>query len=325
MSGVFARWQPRYAEHGIATFPVRHKRPAVRNYLKIGLKASTEFAARYADEEAFGLACRRSGITILDVDAPDERLLADVMCELGPSPFVVRSGSGNFQAWYKNNGEKRCIRPDPCRPIDILGDGFVVAPPSIGSKGAYEIVTGSLDDLANLPPMRSMQLFSKIAPPKPLEVGRRNETLWRFCMVSTRRHDGFADLMKAAMAYNAKAFQEPLQEAEVAKVAASAWGKEQSGQNWFGTGGRVVFDLDEVDRLALRHPDAFILLAFLKRHNWNKREFIIANAMAQSIGQTRKRFAAARRQLEIGGQIQQARPATRHNGPAVYRFKGGHI
>jgi hypothetical protein len=27
MIGLFAAWQPRYAEHGIATFPVREKRP----------------------------------------------------------------------------------------------------------------------------------------------------------------------------------------------------------------------------------------------------------------------------------------------------------
>ena len=33
--GLFAEWQPRYAEHGIATFPVRGKVPAIRNYLRL--------------------------------------------------------------------------------------------------------------------------------------------------------------------------------------------------------------------------------------------------------------------------------------------------
>ena len=127
------------------------------------------------------------------------------------------------------------------------------------------------------------------------------------------------------MTYNSTAFYEPLPDDEVLKVVASAWAKELSGQNWFGTAGRVVLGAEEIDRLGRKHPDAFILLAFLKCHHWNRREFVIANAMADSIGQTRKRFAAARRQLEAFGEIQQIRPATRYNGPAVYRFKGGQI
>jgi hypothetical protein len=38
--GIFAEWQPRYAGHGIPTYPVRiigkDKKPAVSNYLKMG-------------------------------------------------------------------------------------------------------------------------------------------------------------------------------------------------------------------------------------------------------------------------------------------------
>lgn len=328
LEGIFAQWQPLYAERGIATFPVREKRPAVSGYLKIGLRASGQFAIKFPTEDSFGLACRRSGITVLDVDAPDERLLADAMSELGPSPFVVRSGSGNFQAWYKHNGEKRRVRPDPLRPIDILGDGFVVAPPSIGTKGSYKIISGSLDDLANLPPMRRVQQPTTpmiAANAEPVREGRRNDALWRQCMARARGCSGVSDLMEAAMAYNSTAFYEPLPDDEVLKVVASAWAKEISGQNWFGTSGRVVLEADEIDRLGCQYPDAFILLAFLKRHHWNKREFFVANAMAESIGQTRKRFAAARRQLETFGEIRQMKPATRHSGPAVYQFKGGQI
>ena len=45
--------------------------------------------------------------------------------------------------------------PIPSVPIDILGDGFVVAPPSLGEKGAYQIIQGSLADLADLPALRN--------------------------------------------------------------------------------------------------------------------------------------------------------------------------
>ena len=73
--GIFAEWQPCYAEAGIATFPVRGKRPAIKGYLKAGLKASDQFRIKYPDDDTFGFACRRSRITVLDIDDPDERIL----------------------------------------------------------------------------------------------------------------------------------------------------------------------------------------------------------------------------------------------------------
>lgn len=308
---------------------MRGKRPAVRGYLKIGLPTSEQLAIKFSAEDAFGLACRRSGITVLDVDAPDERLLADAMSEVGPSPFVVRSASGNFQAWYRNAGEGRSVRPDPRRPIDILGDGFVVAPPSRGAKGFYEIISGGLDDLANLPKMRSQRAPRGISPAKDMqplvEVGRRNDSLWRHCMGKARHCSNINALMVEAMSFNRAEFCEPLPDDEVLRVVASSWAKELSGANWFGRGGRVIFDAEEVDDLLRREPDAFVLLTILRRHHWS-REFVVANAMAEAMpkgGWRRHRLAAARQRLLDLGMIEEVRPASRHLGPARFRFKGG--
>lgn len=131
MTGVFAQWQPVYADHGIATFPVNdNKVPAVRNYGRIGINASSSLASRFGSG-ALGFMCGcRSGITVLDVDTADERVLADAIDRHGKTPIVARSGSGHFQAWYRYGGERRLIRPRRDVPIDILGGGFVVAPPS---------------------------------------------------------------------------------------------------------------------------------------------------------------------------------------------------
>jgi hypothetical protein len=140
--GTFAEWQPRYADHGIATFPVvidgSGKRPAVKGYLKVGSNLSRELALRFAANDAFGfvLGCRHR-ITVLDIDTPDERVLSAALAKHGASPFVVRSGSGNGQAWYRHGGEGRHVRPwgrEP--PIDVLGGGYVVAPPSVGTRAA---------------------------------------------------------------------------------------------------------------------------------------------------------------------------------------------
>jgi hypothetical protein len=101
--GRFAEFQPRYAEHRIATFPVnitvREKRPAVRHYQRAGLRASGELARKFPEAQAFGFVCGpRSRITVLDIDTPDDRVLADALSRHGQTPFIVLSGSGNRQA-----------------------------------------------------------------------------------------------------------------------------------------------------------------------------------------------------------------------------------
>jgi len=330
VGGVFSAWQARYAEAGIATFPVRNKRPAVKGYLKLGQGASRQLVTKFPEDDQFGFACKPSRITVLDVDAPDEQLLGDLLSEYGPTPIIIRSGSGHFQAWYRHNGENRQVRPDNSRPFDILGNGFVVAPPSIGSKGRYELIQGSLDDLPDLPTLRR-----PVKPAEPLSApraanddlipeGKRNQTLWRLCMERARYCSKIEELMEIAVQLNRTNFYEPLSDSEVLRIVASAWSKELSGENWFGIGQRLVINHAEVDDLLYTDPDAFLLLTILKRHHWG-REFVVAKAMASTMpggGWRRERFAHARKRLEELGEIVMITPASRHSGPAVYKFKG---
>lgn len=65
------------------------------------------------------------------------------------------------------------------------------------------------------------------------------------------------------------------------------------GRNFFG--GKVVSTHAEVDDLG---PDSFYLLNKLRRHNWGEKDFVVANAMAESMRWTIKRFAAAKAELE---------------------------
>ena len=321
-SGLFAEWQPRYAELGFATFPVTEKRPAIRGYLSVGLATSQQLAIKFPKSNSFGLACRKSGITVLDVDAPDERLLADALSEFGPSPFIVRSGSGNWQAWYRHNGETRRIRPNPSRPIDILGDGFVVAPPSEAAGGRYIIIEGSLDDLERLPAMRRPATTerSQVVTSQRIESGTRNKELWRACMRAARDCDEITELMRSAIEMNRAMFYEPLPDDEVLRVIASAWSYELSGSNKFGRAGRVEFDAKEVDELVCSDPDAFLLLTVLRRHHARGEKFLIANAMHETMGWRRQRLTAVRSRLEQRGLIREVSPYTPKR-PAVYEFR----
>lgn len=120
MTGLFAEWQPRYAERGIPTFPVREKRPAIRGNLKLGSATSAQLAKKFPDADAIGFALgKRSKITILDVDTSDRCVLADALNQHGQTPVIVRSGPGNFHAWYRWNREPRKIRPFAEKPLDV--------------------------------------------------------------------------------------------------------------------------------------------------------------------------------------------------------------
>src|SRR5438094_2648292 len=189
MSGIFSRWQPRYAERGIATFPVTaEKTPATKGYLRTRIPGSTQLAEKFQHADAFGLACgRHNNVTLVDIDTADEKVLADALSTYGNTPVISRTASGGFHAWYRHNGERRRIRPTPDVPIDILGAGYAVAPPSQVTKGGYEFIQGGLDNLDCLKPMARIETPS-VAAPLPAKWGGmrqgdgRNRALWERCM-----------------------------------------------------------------------------------------------------------------------------------------------
>lgn len=346
--GVFATYQPVYADHGIATFPLNdNKRPAVKGWNKIGQRASREFASKFTDANALGFVTNhKNGLTVLDVDSTDEQVLADALTRHGETPMIVRTASGKSHAYYRHNGERRRIRPWDGLPIDVLGTGgLVVAPPTVVTKGGYEFIQGGLDDITRLPVMRDLDASFYVATGRaeqelvlPDDVlasdntplardgsiaeGARNDTLWRFCMSHAAAHRiktgttiGRDALIEVAHKCNADC-SPPVSDTEVIAIAASAWGYDARGDNWFGTGRRVVASHDEIDQLS---PDAFYLLSVLRRHHWG-REFIVANAMADTLGWSRKRFAAARAELGSLGKITLLRPANQWQGAALYRW-----
>ena len=324
--GVFQQWQPIYAAHNVPTFPVRGdtKRPAVKGYLKVGPQVSERFAGKFGGYDAFGFALKRAGITVLDVDTPDERVLADALDRHGQTPLVIRTGSGNWQAYYRNRGEGRRIRPWSGKPIDVLGDGFTIAPPSKGARGWYAFVQGTLDDLDRLPRIKGLAVTGEApaaAPNKPERIaiakGQRNRELFRFCMSEARSCASLDELVYRAAAFAETALSpvpEPVTAEEIKRTAMSAWGYEAGGENWSGKGRVVAFDHDLVDRYLRSDPDAFLLLTDLKRHHWGRTEFVIANGMAVALGWGRPRFYKARQQLLDGGVIRCVHPGGR--GPA---------
>jgi Bifunctional DNA primase/polymerase, N-terminal len=323
----FRDWQHVYADHLIPTFPVQispaGKKPMVSHYGRFGLRASSEIARKFPDATALGfMAGRRTGLTILDVDTSDERVLADALTRCGPTPVIVRSGSGNYQAWYRYNGEKRLIRPEPDSPIDILGSGFVVAPPSRGTKGEYQFIQGGLDDLDGLPTMRGgieiafPPLSPDLLPTKATAQGNRNNSLWRYCMQSAHFCDDFGSLLDVARTYN-EPLLTPLSDDEVVKTAKSAWKKTQSGENWFGSHGARL-SVEDAGRL-VGDPYVLALVIWLTAHNRPDAKFWIADGLKDQLDWSLYQLREARRRAVARGEIKRIR-SHRLGKPAVYIF-----
>jgi hypothetical protein len=308
----FPKWQAAYAEHGIATYPIANKIPAIRAPQKLGLTGSTKLATQFPNAEAFGFdAGPRNRITVVDVDSADERVLADALATYGRTPFISRTPSGGFHAWYRYNGEGRQIRPVP--NVDVLGRGNVVAPPSRVTKGTYHIIQGGLDDLDSLPTMRQP---AKAATGIP--EGKRNTALWRHCMRHAHHCDNFDALLDVAHTFNGDCLP-PLEEAEIMNVAKSAWGYTERGENRFGQYG-AWFPIEEVTSLVYDEQDVFLLLAFLRSHNGPRSTFMVANdGLARLLRWRPERVATARRRLIELGYIVMLKQAGRGH-PALFRW-----
>jgi hypothetical protein len=218
------------------------------------------------------------------------------------------------------------IKPFAGRPVDVLGSGYVVAPPSRGRNANYAFLQGTLDDLGNLPIMRGLDakhvrnngVGRPLGASERVSQGGRNNALFRFCMRQALHCDDFDSLLDCARTWN-DGFLPPLADDEVFKVARSAWNYTERGENRFGQTG-AWFPTEEANSLITTDPDGFIVLAFLRVNNGPESTFMVANGLGDKIHMARKRLAAARKRLEQS-HLHMVRPASRYGGPALYRWK----
>jgi hypothetical protein len=206
-------------------------------------------------------------------------------------------------------------------PIDILGGGLNVAPPSRIEAGRYEFIQGSLDDLADLPVLHNLaQALSADAVPtdwgEMREGSGRNNALFRLLGRAAHNCDDFDQLLDYAQTQNDQ-LGEPMQDAEVVKVAQSVWKMTCEGRNRFGQHGAWV--PLQLSRKLAGYPNTYTLYGVLKAENGPTSIFPIANAMAPKLGIGRKSFAQARRQLLEEQLVEQVSPDTQHHA-ALYRW-----
>jgi hypothetical protein len=92
----------------------------------------------------------------------------------------------------------------------------------VASKGQYEIIDGTLDDLNNLPPLHVML----DEPRRSIETGKRNTSIFRVSLEQAIHSDDFESLLDVMRTRNMDC-EIPLSDSEVEKAARSAWRRPQ--------------------------------------------------------------------------------------------------
>lgn len=333
--GVFAEWQPRYAEQGIATFPVNdEKTPLVTRYDRIGVKASGQLAFDLRFEECMNLAFmagKRNRISVVDVDTPDEAVWREAERVFGPTPLWVRTGRGRLQMWYRHNGEKRDTNSKFLGCVDLLGGGQVLGFPSRRGQG-YEAIRGGLVDLERLPIMRGLDRLTP-ANDKRIAAGNRHSDMLVYLRTQARHCDDLSQLVDVGITFADERFDRlaghEFTDDEIERQAKSVWDWTQerisAGQYYVGQGRYLQLAHDAIDRVLTLGADATMLFMYLKRRSDHRSKLVVANDMRLTMPDgewTLARFRKARQTLIDAAILKETRKASTWHGPATYAWQG---
>jgi len=290
---------------------------------------------KFFDANAALWCGQRNNITVLDLDTTDERVWQRIIDLAGNTPLKARSKSGNLHLWYRHNGEKRAIRCLADFPLDILGSGICVVPPSSVPDGSYTFLEGNPALVGSLPVIsegflpdknyladvaatssetpikeqRSLQALLEAGVPE----GERANTLFRLALREARSALDEDELLNVLGTWNRNAFMPPLPEAELRRHVSRAWREyQQKGRNWVGGSSRAIISKEvrlKIEQEARPSDDAshaMHLLIFLKQaHGWREGgSFILSTlGISVSLGWTKSRLRKARDLLERSGLI----------------------
>lgn len=246
-----------YAARGWPVFPCKPhaKEPLTAHGLRDATTSAPGIAAwwgRWPDANVAIATGVQAGLVVVDVDArhAGREVLRDLEAEYGQfptTPHVLTGGGGDHYYFAHPGGH---VKSRPVAPgIDIKGDGgYVVAPPSVHPTGpTYEWeVSGHFEDVACAqlrPWLRNLILRAHrelvTVVPEVLTEGIRNQTLIRIAG-AMRRYSASAEAILAALSVeNARRCVPPLEDEEVANIAASAgrYAPAAEGQRQTVTGG----------------------------------------------------------------------------------------
>lgn len=276
--GAFGQVAFEFCDVGLAPIPTGGrdgKSPVMRGYANpkaiVNLGNVGRLIGRHSEKNV-ALVCGPSNIAVVDID--DSTLHWSMVKRFGATPLVVQTASGGVHLYYRDVPQARSVnlRSSEGLAVEVKAKkNIVIAPPSKNFKTGkgYRFLDGdfSPSTLKSLPPFKADAIHAGIPAARLRAVmeGERNEWLFQNCLKEAPHVDGFEDLLDVARTRNDEC--EPiLDDAEVVKVASSAWRYQITGRNFYSSHGFApAMPLTEVMALAELHPgDTAALLCFLR-------------------------------------------------------------
>ena len=205
--------QPLYGAHGVATFPVRpDKKPALRGYLKVSHpNVSERLAKRFPHADALGFALKPARIAVLDIDTPDENVLATRSISTAPplSCSAPRAGVSTRTIGTTAKGVRFALRLQTHRRARrrLRHRATVTNHPRRLQHHPRR---------ARRPRPPAPHAHAGRYPGDATRSGRAhprgpsNQTLFRFCLAEARSCRLFPKLLERAMGYNGIMLAPPL-------------------------------------------------------------------------------------------------------------------
>jgi hypothetical protein len=348
MMAAFADAAPAWAAAGIVPLPITPdgKKTMVKQPERFGLPAAMALTTkpRFAGANLGFICGAHNRLTVVDIDSPKDSELSYALDVFGSTPIIVQTPSGGRHLYYRHDGEQRDIRPDASHPIDILGAGLAVAPPSVRPSGSgYAFLQGDVNIIPNLPKIRSGALQSledgihrstKSQAPKslhladPASIGHRNDTVFRVALALAHGIDSQADLLAQARKANAELCVPPNDDAEVVRTVRKVWEYKMTGRLMVpGMGSSIILPAASIARLlAAGETDAMALLALLRKHHGGRRNAFAASPEAMAHGRligswNKRRYREATRKLcDLGELARVSQGGKGKHTPSLYRF-----
>jgi Bifunctional DNA primase/polymerase, N-terminal len=326
MMAAFADAAPAWAAAGIVPLPVYPdgKKTMVKQPEAFGRPAAMGLAAkpRYAAANLGFMCGNHNHLTVVDIDSPSDAELEHALTTYGDSPIIVSTPSGGRHVYYAHNDEPRGVRLDKRHPIDMLGGGLCVAPPSIRPSGtSYAWLRGGLADIANgnLPKIRGGAVqktrdIERLPVGPRVPIGQRNVQLFRYCNSVVGCCDDLDQLIDAARTWSDSKCAEPLPDAEIVATAYKVF-KFQGGRK------RVMQNIVEAPFYSalIANLPALALYSYLSAENGPAAQFMVADGLGPARGWPRRFVPEARKALLGMGAIKCVR-YPRKGVPALYRW-----
>lgn len=320
-----------FSQSHVAVFPCLGddgKLPLVTwGHLKRPPKPETidKWWAKWPDANV-GIATEPSRLTVVDCD--DASVVKTMLRECGDTPLIAETPRGGSHLYYRHNGEMSLNRFRPAVDVKASG-GFIVAPPSIRPQTgkAYTYVRGGLECLDRLPFAKRGSLPVKAGSAgsnAPIPEGMRNDSLFSLALRDARHCDDLDALLDCVRTNNMQCTPS-LADAEVVKIASSAWHYQSEGRNWVGRESRVAFSKADFDQ-CVENPDAlFLELRLRLAHEGQHETFSISpKAMERHQvipGWSDKRYRAKRDYLTKIGRLEQIhKGGSRKGDPSLFKF-----